>query len=81
MNKKAFLGEERRKAYFLKSLDDFLHVNELAIVSLVREIHIDSPDIVNRHLSLSLLIFGGLSASEMIPLEGSPDKTLEHNDV
>lgn len=38
------------KAYFLERLNDFLHVNELAIVGLEWKIDIDASDIVRRHL-------------------------------
>lgn len=37
------------EAYFLERLDDFLHVNELAIVRLKWEIDIDASDVVRRH--------------------------------
>jgi hypothetical protein len=37
------------KAYFLERLNDFFHVNELAIVGLEWEVDIDAPDVVRRH--------------------------------
>lgn len=40
----------KNEAYFLERLDDFLHVNELAIVGFEWEIHIDASDVVRRHL-------------------------------
>lgn len=58
--------KEKRKlesSYVLKRLDDFFHVNKLAIVRLVREIHIDSPDFVRRHFEFDEPFAVGLKKS------------------
>lgn len=50
--------QQRKKkcseAYFLKRLNDFVHVNELTIIGLEREIHVDAPNLVGRHVNESL---------------------------
>lgn len=45
-------------SYILERLNDFVHVNELAIVGLEWKIHIDASDRVRRHLIRSL--FGSI---------------------
>ena len=37
------------QTYFLKSLNDFIHINDLRVVGIVGEIYTDSSDGVNRH--------------------------------
>lgn len=55
LNSSMSIKEKKKKSgswrfsYILKRFDDFFHVNKLAIIRLVRKIHIDTPDVVYRH--------------------------------
>lgn len=46
---KTLKGWSRRESHRLERLDDPLHVNQLAIICIEGEVHLDSPQRVDRH--------------------------------